>query len=72
MGKNSLNKAFAWVTGLAGSILLLTVSWAMITGTLFVAKVPSWLTVSSGWLIFILTLVGIVLGIVGVVRKSWR
>lgn len=72
MAKNSLKKAFAWVVGLAGSISLLAVSWGMITGTLFIAKVPSWITTWSGWLLFVLTLIGIVLGIVGMVKKSWR
>ena len=71
MGKNNLKSWFKWTVGLATTIASLAVSWAMIAGTLFIPKVPSWATVWSGWLLFVLTLVGVVIGLIGLVKKKF-
>lgn len=72
MGKKLLPRLIGWVVGISLTIMSLAVSWALIAGALFVPKVPTWLTMSAGWVLFVLTLIGVVLGIVGAVKKVWR
>ena len=70
MAKNSLKSWLGWLVSIAATIMSLTVSWAMIAGALFIPKVPTWITVYSGWLLFLVTLLGLILAIIAKIKKS--
>ena len=51
----------AWLTGI---IVALAVGFGMISGTLPVPNIPEFITVSAGWIVVVLVILGAILAIV--------
>lgn len=70
MGKDSMAKFISFLMWLTGVIVALTISFAMIKGTL---SLPVWLggatlAMIAGWIVIITTLLGVILKIIELIK----
>ncbi len=67
-GGNGMNALLNLVVWIAGILVSLAVGFGMISGTLPVWFIPDFVTAIAGWIVVVLTLLGVLLAIVEKVR----
>ena len=67
--KSPLSNIWGFIVWLVGILVSLAVGFGMVGKTLMIPYIHTLVTVSAGWIVIVLTLVGVLLKIIDVVRR---
>jgi hypothetical protein len=68
-GSNVVGGLFSFVVWVTALLVSLAVGFGMVDGVLAVKFIPSVITVAAGWIVVILTVIGVILKITGEIGR---